>query len=177
MSTPASLPEQTTPVRYRYTAGARSRALRLIPLGLALGVLGGLCVLFLWWTVILAIVGGIIALVGAVFLFGGLMRLTAGGEWQITIDDTGIEWRAPLIAESSFCYRFNEIDHLYKRTKEKLRSDGSTRFRARYALVARNGRRHDLSGQSGVNTDRVAEILSQQGVRIVERVAAREVAN
>ena len=122
--------------------------------------------------IILWLVNGIFCLVGAVFFIGGIARMLTGGEWNITLTETAIDWQTPPLAEKSFQVQLNEIVRIVRRVRIKPRKDGSLKKKTSYTLETRSNDKIGLSDQSKLDLEVFIELLREQGVELEEKQVA-----
>ena len=113
----------------------------------------------LFVVILVWIIGGLVVLV---FIGQGLSLLNSGGQWDIVIDNKGINWSSPNDSvDKSFDVKFSEISRL--ETRQRVKKSGKIRSH-NYVLILHNGSEIKLSPNSGINLTQVALELERKGV-------------
>lgn len=152
---------------YHHNAEVRPHAWRSLAVAVALLVAGG-CMLPFWWTVVFGFMGGVLVLFGGLMLVASVGQLLRGGAWRISATPRRLDWQSPAFAERSFAVDVADIRHVERRRKARRDGAGASRRKPRVLVHTRDGRQHRLHGQSGVDLERVLQVLADAGVPLKE---------
>lgn len=115
-----------------------------------------------WLGFILPIFILVLFLLGAMFLFGGVIWWFVNGHWEISITDKEISWQTPLFSEASFKVKTNEVKHIVELNKP---GGGDSEPIIEYYLIDINKNIHTLHEQSGIDLNEFILVLKRMGIK------------
>lgn len=150
---------------YHYTAEVRPHARRSLIIGVVMLVVGA-CMLPFWWTIVLALLGGVLVLIGGLMLLASIAQLIRGGQWAISVTPKRLSWHSPVFAEPAFDVAMSELSHIERRSKQRSADSARSGRKIRLFAHTTDGRRLSMHPQSGVDIDRVVRALTDAGIEL-----------
>jgi len=138
-------------------------AISIIPLTLLFGKEDGLA----GPDYLLALVLFLVAIPGVLMFGTAITQFVRGGEFNMSVDGNKIAWNLPSYLGDSFEYSISDVSYIEKKTRIK-KSNGKTKEKIKYFLVAKNQERHALKKQSSVDIAAFVEAAIKAGVELKE---------
>lgn len=166
---------------YCYSSTARKRGFKTFVLGLLLTIIcGGIIILILNQNilspgaVLFFTLSSLFGVIGFLLFLFSFIRIILGGVWKIEVSKDKILWECPKFSEIPFNYKIHEINFLKKQIYKKEKKDGRIKSKIKYCLIAKNGDKHWINNQSGLDIDSFIEALKNVGIELKEEIINKE---